>query len=550
MIVGISPPELDVATSRPPSHRRRRTKLSRRRALLLDGGLLAVLVGAVFVVHDVAYMFSHPFWLDEAWVAVSTRASLSQLPWVTSSTPIGWSFLLRLVPAAGTELLRIVPLTFTALTVVAAYLLGRQLGLFRHLGGLVLGAAALLCPAMLVRDDLKQYTAEAFASVVVLLLVARIEDGWTRQRLAGLTAFVVNVGFLFTNTVVFVGVAAMAGLVLAAAIHRQWRRMAEIALSSLVMVAGSAVVYELAIKSHRIPRLTNSMHWQGYYVPHSPRAALSFIRLRVHQLAPYIGSTDRVDRPHRRRRRRRDPGAARSLRTGVRGSRHRHSSSSLASGGQVVHLFSATSRTSTFLVVMVTVLMAIGLLGGLRLIASWNRAVIAAVALVAVVAGWVVTVQPDIRVQSITNDDVRSQVQYVDAHLAGPRDVVILSYAASWGFGYYERSLTPSFAHVDYTSVGFLPAFPGVPWLVQMKNSQPVGRRHGAGPGQEPRLDHGALGARGASAPTGRIWIIRSHMEPAEILAWEHDLAGKVVRTIDVGPDPLLLYRPAPPPND
>jgi hypothetical protein len=536
MTTEISSTTLDVATP-PASHRRRRTVLSRRGALVIDGVLLAVLAALVFVVHDVAYMFTHPFWVDESWVAVSTRGSLSQLPWLTSSTPLGWSFLLRFVPAGGTEALRVVPLVFTVLTVVAAGLLGRQLGLFRHLGMLVLGGAALLSPAMLVRADLKQYTAEACASIVVLLLVARIEDGWTRRRLAGLTVFVI-VGFLFANTVVFVGVAAMGGLLLAATVRRQWRRVIEVVLASIAMMAGTVIVYELVIKSHRLRSLTNSKNWDGYYVPHSPGAALSFVRLRIHQLAPYIGFNHAwIDLVL----------AVAGVATLVVLGRYALAFVVPATGFVLLVASAARAypfgdiRTSTFLSAMVTVLMAIGLLGALRILASWHRAVMV-VTLMAVAIGWVVTVHPDIRSQTIPNEDVRSQVQYVDAHRR-PGDVVILSYSASYGFAYYDRSLTPSFIHVPYASVGFLPVFPRVPWLVQMKNLNPADVSTALARAIA-KVHHEDTG-NGVAPATGRIWIIRSHMHPPEILAWQHDLAGKNVRTIDVGPEPLLLYRPS-----
>ena len=82
----------------------------------------------VLVVHDVGYMLSHPYWSDEAWVAVTTRFPLSQLPAVTSSTPIGWSALVRLVTVPGTQTARLLPLAFSAATVVAAYWFARSLG--------------------------------------------------------------------------------------------------------------------------------------------------------------------------------------------------------------------------------------------------------------------------------------------------------------------------------------------------------------------------------------------------------------------------------------
>ena len=81
--------------------------------------LLAVLVLGllVLVVHDVGYLLRHPFWTDESWVAVTTRFPLSQLPATTSSTPIGWSALLRVVTVGRTQTGRLLPLAFAGVSV-------------------------------------------------------------------------------------------------------------------------------------------------------------------------------------------------------------------------------------------------------------------------------------------------------------------------------------------------------------------------------------------------------------------------------------------------
>ena len=99
------------------------------RARLTAEHLWVLLLGlGVLAVHDVSYMLSQPFWNDEAWVALTTRFPLSQLPQTTSSTPIGWSLLLRLVTVHGGETARLLPLAFAALA-VAAWLLAGHAGL-------------------------------------------------------------------------------------------------------------------------------------------------------------------------------------------------------------------------------------------------------------------------------------------------------------------------------------------------------------------------------------------------------------------------------------
>jgi hypothetical protein len=53
-----------------------------------EAGVGLLLACSALIVHDVGYMLSAPFWVDEAWVAVSTRAPLGQLGRITSTTPI------------------------------------------------------------------------------------------------------------------------------------------------------------------------------------------------------------------------------------------------------------------------------------------------------------------------------------------------------------------------------------------------------------------------------------------------------------------------------
>jgi len=167
-------------------------------------------------------------------VAISTKLPLRQIAHVSASTPVGWSLMLRLVLIGGDERLRIVPLVFSALTVITAYAYARSLPWPRlwlgRLAAVLAGVAALLVPSALVRDDLKQYTADAFVTLVILWLVSRLEAGWTRRRLVNLGVVVVA-GFLFSAVSAFVGAAAFGSVVLVALVGRRWRRLAESAVA-------------------------------------------------------------------------------------------------------------------------------------------------------------------------------------------------------------------------------------------------------------------------------------------------------------------------------
>jgi hypothetical protein len=249
----------------------------RRAAEILAVTVLGLLV---LVVHNVPYLLRVPYWTDEAWVAVTTRFPLSQLPSVTSSNPVGWSALLRLVTVSGHQTGRLLPLAFAGAAVPLAYWLGRQLrwpwAPASVLAGLLAAAGALLVPAMLVRDDLKQYTADACLSLLVLALTARLEAGWSRRRLAALSVSI-WAGMLFSDGVAFTGVAALAAVCLVQLARRDWRRLAEAVIVSAATAILMAAVYLGFYARAVVPGLT--AYWAAFYVPvhRGLHAALAFI---------------------------------------------------------------------------------------------------------------------------------------------------------------------------------------------------------------------------------------------------------------------------------
>jgi hypothetical protein len=494
--------------------------------------LLALLVAAsVLVVHNVSYMLNHPFWVDEAWVADSTRVPLGLLPWITSSTPLGWTALLRLFPAGGGQDMRLLPLGFTALTGALGYYVGRELPLPRYLGGLLTGAAVVLVPAMLLRDDLKQYTAEACVSVGIMLLLARVERHWTRGRLVALVALATG-GLLLTNSTVFVGIAATAALVLAAVVRRDGRQIRQSLSAFGATLLLSGLLYNLLDRRHAIPGLT--AYWDGYYVPRNEGlgGAWSFVDGHFVGLAPYMGTRWVLI----------NVGLALVAIVGMVRLRRVAIAAVLPFTLVLVVVASVARlypfgdlRTSTFWLVLVALYMAIGLGCLVRIVATWNRPVAFALTVV-LLAVSVLAVHPYLRFHPIPDEDVRSQIAYVNLHRR-PGDIVILDYSASWGFAYYDQQLTPDFEHFDLATTGFLPTYPTVPWLVQMSNRNPADVVSAVSRAKAKLQQEGGH-------PTGRIWIIRSHLMPPEADAWSQILAGQQVQVLDVGPEPLLLYRP------
>ncbi len=140
---------------------------------------------------------SRSFWLDEGWVADSVRAPLGQLRLLTSSTPIGWTLLLRLVPHVGPpERLRLLPMGFAVAAALAGWLLGRQFG---RVQGLLVGLAVAVAPGMLYRRSLKQYTAEVFVALLLLWLGSRVEAQWSPRRVVTLCLACVLEGLVYAT---------------------------------------------------------------------------------------------------------------------------------------------------------------------------------------------------------------------------------------------------------------------------------------------------------------------------------------------------------------
>jgi hypothetical protein len=509
-----------------------------REIVVVDLFLAAVVGLAVLVVHDVPYLLHHSFWVDEAWVADTVRARIGLTPSLASSTPLGWTYLLRLVPFGGPERLRLVPLAFAMLAAAAGYLFGRELRLTPFATGILTGAAVLLSPAMLVRDDLKQYTAEAFACLVLWILVARVENEWRLRRLVAIAA-TASLGMLFANTVIFVGVAAMACLALECLVTRNYRRLAQVALAAAGMLVVAFVIYATLIRPQVTPTLV--AYWDPFYMPtRSASAAVSFLHLHLHQLAPYMGFPLLAD--------------VVLVLAGIAALAwlRRFALAALFPVTLVIVIAASAARdypfgdvrTSTFWLVTVPLLMAVAVAAAAHRageavgrLSRHRRArwallappVVAALAL----AAWVPATDSYIRSHSIPNENVHSEVIYLDSHFRRG-DVVIVSYAASYAFAYYYPA-TPSFPVGDGPN-GHIVAYPKLPWMVVLPQRHPANLIDGLAEARD-KIAAEPAGAR------GRIWIIRSHQTRLEVRTWRHLLAGQPVQVIKVGHDPILLYR-------
>lgn len=505
---------------------------SPRLASLADW-ILAVVVGlSVLAVHDVGYLLKQPFWLDEAWVADSVRAPLSLLPHLTSSTPIGFTLLLRLVPFGGLQRERLVPLAFSGLAAVFAYLLGRELRLTRYVTGLLTGAAALLSPAMLVQNDLKQYTAEACACVMVWYLVARAENDLSRRRLITL-AVAVCVGGLFAETLLFVGAAAMAALALECLIRRKRREFLTVVAVGAGMLVVQGALYELLVAPHL--NIWLHQYWNGYYLPtSSPRAALGYIHHKLLGLAPSLGfSSFTID--------------AIGMLAGIAALvwLRRYALAALLPIILVMVVVASAAgkypfgdvRTSTFWMVLGPVLTAIAVAAIGHRIASATRQAWLAVALAAVVlAVWTYNTYPLIRAHSIPSTNVSAEVDYVDSHYRAG-DVIIVDYGSQFQFDYYYPTVPSAYVYnTPHNTVGWVPAYPKLPSIVIAPGGWTPNYVGIAVTAAVKLIDKEPAGHR------GRIWVIESDLADGAASLWQRALPG--LESIDVGVNPLWVYTP------
>jgi hypothetical protein len=487
----------------------------------------------VLAVHDVPYMLRHPFWTDEAWVAATTRFPLSQLPATTSSTPIGWSALMRLFTVSGTQTSRLLPLAFAGAAVVVAYWFARRIGwrweAASVAAGLVAAIGVLLVPAMLVRNDLKQYTAEAFTALLTLALTSRLERQWSRR---GLVALSVSVwaGMLFSNAVAFVGVAAFAALCVIQIVRRDWRRLVETAVAGACTGILMLGVYE-AFDARAVSPLNASVYWPHFFLPvsHGLSASTAFVLHRLDAVQANFGLGPAWLAL---------PLVIAGLVTMARLGRPATALAILALWPEMLVLSALKKypflnpRTSTFLFAITIVVAAIGLVGVCSLLRPWVRGWAAAGLTAAAVVVFAVGAQPYVRSHTIANEDVRDQALYVAAH-AAPHDVIVVNLASNWGFAYYWPTGQPARRATTADMQQYVAYFPDQPRIV-VASARDVA-------GVDIALSQ-AL-ARVRQHRCARIWLVRTHLAHGERAAWTAALRPQRLSSTRVGHDGLSVIR-------
>jgi hypothetical protein len=467
-------------------------------------------------------MIRAPLWVDEAWAATAVKVPLSGLRGVTASTPIGWAMLLRLVPPVGPpERLRVVPLLFAALIPPVAYALGRELDPEHRVTALVMGVVAAFCPAALLRHDLKQYTADAFVTVLLVWLGARRERLRTPRALATLAGSAAA-GSLFSHATVFVSAAVFGGLVAAALVARRIRDAAVTAAAGAGAAAFMGVGYLVFTRHGRTPVLVD--YWHAYFVP--SHGVPSFLVTRAHLMLDLVG----VGPP---------------LVT-------------LALLVVAVVLLWRAGRPATALVLPLLSLVVV-LAGAAKLYPLWEkrtglffyvfgalllayvlaRAAVAAAGRAAV-AGLVVLALGAVLLWHDALPAARTQVPYENsagfsrylATHAVPGEPIVLDRRAAYGFAFYWPRDRATYHASRARAVGWVPAFDpaaGI-WIVQEA--------------ERPRIA-AALDEAVAAAGTRPVWVVLTHTKPSITRLYLAALKGRgTVTTVSEDGGLLLRLQP------
>ena len=503
-----------------------------------DAAIVAIVAIATVFVHPVHAMLIHPYWFDESWVAVLTKAPFSRLPSLSASAPAGFVALLKLVPGTGLQRARMVPLGFAALSVVMAYVFARSLSWASRaearLAAIAAGLLVMLVPLALQRNDLKQYTCDAFCALVLITIGAWAERDPQRSRLFWLAGAAV-IAIPFSSTSAFVTVAMFGGLLASALFARNRQRVVEILVAGIVAAVGLGAYLGAVVMPTLNPKL--KAYWAAQYLSGSPVEVVRASWDRLSHATTSLGM----------------PVAAFILLflagIGVLVKLRAVAVAvalpllwiEMAAMGRLHKYPYLDLRTSHFLLIASFVVVAIGAVGLLLAIARIPRVfgsvapVVLAVVLGAVMAAsFTSAFVHHVHKLSLPDENVREDTLAV-ARRGTPRDVVLVNYSARYGFSYYWPH-----AHVDFLSdtsgQGFRPEVSGLHAIYARGRTD-----------ADVLAAMRAAVARWRAAPTGsRLLVVRTHVSASEITAWHlaFDKLGVKPHRVVVDGDVLTVLSP------
>ena len=399
--------------------------------------LALVVVTALAAYLRKGYFRGRPYWLDEAWVVDSVRASPWRVFRMSSTSPPLWEMMLRFVPTiGGPERHRVVPFLLSVGTVAPAAAIGAALGARpRQRLGYALGAALAVAvlPHMIVRQDLKQFTAEAFIALGMLWLIARMEQTWTWRRLVVAGAVAVPAVLIASNAL-FVALAAFGSLCLCLLIDGRRRESVATGVAAII-VAGLNVAL-LSWASPYGPGGGLQDYWKKDFIPvdRGMGQAFHFVRVRIgrefgytHLPTALFVALIVVGIAVLWANRRRVLAMAGPVLLG-----------GLAIAAALKIYPFLDRRTSLFLMAILAIDAAVGVVWLVRLVARSMPGVAIAVAGVAALAVPLRAADVAALKPSTPYENVRDQVTYIERHRARG-DVIVVGFPASFGFAYYWR---------------------------------------------------------------------------------------------------------------
>jgi hypothetical protein len=396
----------------------------------------------------------------------------------------------------------------------------------------VTGLVVMLAPVSLTRNDLKPYTCDAFVAVSLLAIAAWAEREGTRRSIVvlGVSALV---ALPFSTTTVFVVPAVLVGLLGAACVDRDLRRVRDLVVGG-ALIGGALLAYFALMIA---PNLNDKLraYWNGLYLNGSVGHTLLLAWRRFVETAQLLG-------------------APKFLLLALFGAgvvvltRVRARSVAIAVPllwvemivvGRAQRYPFLDVRTSHFLFVSSLVLVALGAVGVVGLLSRlWvarhpligtGLAVVAAITLAAVFySGF----HSYVRVLNIRPEDVRAETLAVAAR-RHPHDVVLVDAASDFGLAYYwPHPPRLTFPTAD-TGQGFAARVAGVDAIY-------VPTRAYADVWFQLRR---AIDRLRASPPGSRLYIVRTHLNAEDDAAWQlaFDTLGVTPRQDVVGFEPLLV---------
>jgi hypothetical protein len=518
-----APPPPAVERTRRPAR-----ALAGIRPHIADAAAAALTIVLLLAVHDIPAMIRAHYWLDEAWVALSVRLPLADLPLATASTPVGWTALLRLVP--DVDRLRLLPLAFLVAAVLIAYALGRSLGWAAKPEGVLAGLAAavgvIMLPAGHLRHDLKQYTADAAVALALITLVSVTERRWSRRRLGAIAA-VTAVGMLISHATAIMAICVAGGLIITALARRQWRRLVEALVTTTV--AGAAVLLVYLGVTTRGRNQSLQAYWADYFPDLDDLG--EYLGLRMSELQHFIGMPWPLLLVL----------AAGGLLVIARTGRPA-TAVAVALLPVVMVVLGLTGayplldlRTSHFFLVLLAALAGLGVAGaaiaGARAFGRARPAPRTAAAAVLVAAvfltfananrDWLRLDDPDKKTPAheTAQGDIRAGVRYIEAHRQAG-DVIVVNTLGSFGFALYWTSDRPVMEHNAYLAVGWTPGYADRSRIVVVADRTGEATQAALARAQQLAAEPDA---------SGRIWLVRTHVVPEEKHMWKAALAPYLV---------------------